>query len=282
METQMVVSAGPMALHERSAHSESPSSACQADFPVPAEERRDQSSTRRLFERLRLGVRRARAGRHLDALFLGDSLALGWSSRRAGRRALERTFVGWRCLALGVGGDQVRHLRRRIERGLIDGLSAPVIVVCIGANQLGKRYTVDVTVAEIRSLVLQIQRRIPTLHIVLCGILPQDPGWDWCVRDKIVDINRRLSRLALPGCTYVDAHALLAPSGTPRPGCFSDGVHLTRLGYEFWAEQLRIPIADATSRVLPENPHRVGVSRSRGVTRRWPRPEREGRRASSE
>lgn len=163
----------------------------------------------------------ARAGQHVDLVWLGDSITQDWE--QAGPAEWQDFAPVWRhfygdrhALNLGFKGDTTAHLLWRMQNGELDGLSPRVAVILIGANNMGRvHWTAPQTVAGIGAVVDEAHRRLPGAHIVLLGVLPS-------IRSKYVtrtteQVNRTLAERygagALSWLTYVDAAPLFMREG---------------------------------------------------------------------
>jgi lysophospholipase L1-like esterase len=220
---------------------------------VAIEERTEFTAFESFVDQLWVGWQVRRGRRRLDLLFLGDSLTELWLYPGGGRAVFQQAFSRWNPAAFGGGSDRIAHLCWRIEHGLLNGLRPRVVVLCIGANQLARRFSVASTTREIQTLVLDVQRRLPEAHVVLSGVLPQNAGWDWDVSPKVQELNDELRAWTLSGCTFVDPTAVFSDRGAIRSEYFTDGVHLSTRGYRAWAALLS-PILESRMPAVPECP----------------------------
>lgn len=131
----------------------------------------------------------------LDVVLLGDSITEDWNGRRLGNPAkcclpikkvfesLFRKENGGRVngIALGVSGDQIKHLLWRMEHGEIpEALHSKVYWLLIGTNNLSNpKCSAEVVVAGIIKCVEMLISKKPDSIIVLNSILPRTHRGDF-------------------------------------------------------------------------------------------------------
>jgi lysophospholipase L1-like esterase len=189
---------------------------------------------------------RARQG-GIDLAFFGDSLTDGW--RNQGRAAWDAHFEPLRAANFGLPGDRTQQVLWRMQHGELDGYSPRVIVLLIGTNNLDPglgepsltpRNSPAEIVAGVSAIVQLVTNRFPQTHILLHGLLPRGRASD-PVRSEIVAVNSGLRQLEErdPNLRFFDTRSVfLQPDGELGPGFMSDGLHLSEVGYQLWAQAL--------------------------------------------
>jgi lysophospholipase L1-like esterase len=172
-------------------------------------------------------------------LFVGDSHTM----------SLATAAVAPLAVNYGIGSQRSDQLLETMP--LYRSMSrAAAVVITIGTNDLlqgraagiGERY---------RRLLAAVP---PGRAIVLSSVPPIARPVAWGRQFEPADVRplvdaARAACKAVPRCTFVDAYAALTDAGAPRAGVLlDDGVHLSVLGYEAWAQALRSALG---SRAIP-------------------------------
>ena len=122
----------------------------------------------------------------IKVLFIGDSITDSWrhdvhKNFSRGQKYWEARIAPLGAANFGIGGDRTQHVLWRIQHGALDRISPKIIVVLIGTNNTGfepNKYTArnsPLEVAEgIRSIIFEIQHRLPEGRILLLALLPRD------------------------------------------------------------------------------------------------------------
>ncbi|HEX6994704.1 MAG TPA: GDSL-type esterase/lipase family protein [Gammaproteobacteria bacterium] len=190
-------------------------------------------------------VEKARTGR-IDLYFIGDSITRRWGAtdRPDLLAHWTRSFRGWNAANFGWGGDTTQNILWRIENGELEGASPKVIVLLAGTNNVGNalasgREPDAADVARgIEAIVRALQKRAPDATIVLMALFPRN---DYAGANAVIaDINRRIATLADgERVRFLDINDRLSDRrGRLRADMSRDGLHLTRRGYDVWAEAL--------------------------------------------
>ncbi|MBV8524860.1 MAG: hypothetical protein JOY71_22540 [Acetobacteraceae bacterium] len=142
-------------------------------------------------------LRRVRQG-HVDLVFLGDSITQDWERHGPPEfmdfQTVWNRFYGDRnALNLGFIGDTTASVLWRIQHGELEGIDPKVVVLLIGANNLGRvHWPAQDTVAGIDAIINELRRRLPRTKILLLGILPSErSAWVTQTTDAI---NRTLAQ----------------------------------------------------------------------------------------
>lgn len=171
---------------------------------------------------------------HIDLLFLGDSITQGWNENTI----WQRYYSPRHAANFGIGGDRTQHVLWRIQNGELEGISPKVTVLMIGTNNLHDD-TPDEIAQGIKTIVAEIQSRLPKTKILLLGIFPRSARPD-DARKHIATINENIARLDDGSRVhYLDiGKSFLEPDGSISPEIMPDYLHLSTKGYRIWAEAM--------------------------------------------
>jgi lysophospholipase L1-like esterase len=207
-----------------------------ADQPAMRGDRNSQLAHEQLLEKARAGG--------ISLYFLGDSITRRWGAADYPDFLAhwKQSFHGWNAGNFGWGGDSTQHMLWRLQNGELDGVNPKVIVLLAGTNNIGKEPGDDAKVADVTrgvtALVNLCREKAPGAVIILMGILPRNDG---PVVPTIDRINANLAKLA-DGRTvrYLNINDRLADAqGRLFDGMTVDQLHLSRKGYQVWAEALK-------------------------------------------
>ncbi len=186
--------------------------------------------------------RAKKGGAAYKIAFVGDSITENWEA--PGTAIWEENWSSAERLAinLGFGGDTTANVLWRLEHGQMDGLDPKVVVLLIGANNLGsKPEPAGDTIYGVRLVVRTLLARCPNAKIILHGILPRGFSSADPMRARIAKINPEIARIAdgrrVLWCDF--GPKLLAPDGTLTKEIAPDGLHLSAKGHEIWAAALK-------------------------------------------
>ncbi|MCB9849247.1 MAG: GDSL family lipase [Phycisphaerales bacterium] len=173
--------------------------------------------------------------RHIDLLFIGDSITEGWQVE--GSAVWEKYYGKRTTLNLGVSGDQTQHVLWRLIHGQLDGVFPKVAILLIGTNNAnGNDFTAEEIAAGVHEILSLLRHRLPRTRILLLGIFPrcEKPN---AQRDKIASVNALIAKLAdNKTIHYLDiSKHFLNPDKTISPAIMPDYLHLSEEGYETWA-----------------------------------------------
>jgi lysophospholipase L1-like esterase len=171
----------------------------------------------------------------VDVLFLGDSITDGWR----GQPAWKKHFEPLKAANFGIGGDRTEHVLWRISHGELEGIQPKVAVLMIGTNNTGSNSAAQIA-AGITAIVRKIEQLSPATKVLLLGVFPRGPKAGTPVRAKIAAINEEIAKLDDgKRVKYLDIGAKFTqPDGTLTKDIMPDYLHLSRRGYEIWAEAI--------------------------------------------
>lgn len=179
-------------------------------------------------------VKIAQAGQS-DLVFLGDSITAGWKGTR---EIWEQAFGKWRPANFGIGGDRTQHVLWRITNGELDGLKPKAVVIMIGTNNSGTDPAEGIA-SGIAKIVEVIRGKAPEAKILLLGIFPrgEKPNPQ---REKLKQVNQAIAKLEDgKSVFYLDiGEKFLQPDGSLSKEIMPDFLHLSKKGYQIWAEAI--------------------------------------------
>ncbi|MCF3945826.1 hypothetical protein AiwAL_13595 [Acidiphilium sp. AL] len=166
-------------------------------------------------------LREAHADPDAKLVWLGDSITQYW--QRTGPARFEDVLPVWNRyygrynpLDFGLIGDTTASVIWRLDHGEFNGLHPKLVIVLIGANNLGAtHWGAHLTVPGIEAVVNNLHRRVPGAKILLLGILPSiRSAW---ISAETVKINAELAGIYAhsPVVTFRDVGAVLEHDGKP-------------------------------------------------------------------
>jgi lysophospholipase L1-like esterase len=190
-----------------------------------------------------LNKRAQEAGEKAQVVFIGDSITQGWEGE--GKEVWEKNYSKLNAVNLGIGGDRTQHVLWRLDHGNIDGLRPKAAVVMIGTNNSnGEDNTVEQIAEGVQAIVKKLREKLPATKILLCSIFPrgENPNPQ---RGKILEVNQILQRLADgSNVIWIDfGYKYISDEGRISREIMPDYLHLTKAGYEIWADAIREPLA---------------------------------------
>ena len=156
-------------------------------------------------------------------ILLGDSITQNWERHGppdwADYAPVWQRFYGDRkAVNLGFIGDTTASLLWRIRNGEVSGIHPKVVIVLIGANNLGRlHWSASDTLAGIDAILQELHYRLPATKVLLIGILPSDrSAWTTETADAV---NRALAARYPHGgaqngaVTFIDVSHLFVRDG---------------------------------------------------------------------
>ena len=188
---------------------------------------------------------RAKQG-NIDLLFTGDSITDFFYYGRPGypqmngRTVWDKNFGALNAADFAVGGAKTQNLVYQFQNGELEGYKAKCVVMMIGTNNISARNTPEETVAGIKAVIAEIQKRQPDAKLLLLGIFPRGKTTDDPYRPAIKQVNAVISKLDDgQHIFYMDiGDKFLGPDGSIAADVMSDALHPTEKGYTIWAEAI--------------------------------------------
>jgi len=142
----------------------------------------------------------------------------------------------------GISGETSTGLLKRLQ--LLDSTEPETFFIMIGINDLLQGVTDEVLLANQQQIIDNLRRIHPQSKIVLQSILPHSRQSliDKIPNSRIRKINERLKAIATQkGALYLDLHPLFTDSqGNLRTELGTDGLHLSRQGYQVWFSAINL------------------------------------------
>ena len=195
-------------------------------------------------------AKRAKQG-NCDLLFLGDSITDFWK-----KPVWDKYFGHLKALNFGISADRTEHVIWRIQNGTLDGIKPRLVVLMIGTNNIKSgdvRVPPPYVLEGVQAIIDEIFKRLPDTKILLMGILPRQPGYDW-IADTIKEANVLLKGLAAHDqIWFMDiGDQYLDEKGTLRKELMPDFLHPSEAGYEIWGRSIIGKVHELMGADLPE------------------------------
>ncbi|MEN9841067.1 MAG: hypothetical protein RL376_867 [Verrucomicrobiota bacterium] len=179
-----------------------------------------------VWENQRAGFAKSKTTSQGAVVFLGDSITQYF--------VIGKAFPKLKTANRGIAGDTTRGMLYRLQEDVID-LNPRLIVFLAGVNDLGKKSGTPQTVAaNVRSILGEIQKKLPKTPVIVCEIMPaKNPG--------IVEANAAVDQVltAFPKVRRLKInHLFLNADGTQNASLFKDGTHPNLAGYAIWQAAL--------------------------------------------
>jgi len=144
----------------------------------------------------------------------------------------------------GISGENSGQILNRLSALAVT--RPDTIYVMAGTNDLRQGVSDEVILDNIRQIVRQLRQNHPQAQIVMQSILPTRLSANKTNSSalqqaaRISNLNQQIATIAkLAGAGYLNLNALFADSqGQIRQDLTTDGIHLSRRGYEVWQDAL--------------------------------------------
>jgi enterochelin esterase-like enzyme/lysophospholipase L1-like esterase len=187
----------------------------------------------------------------VDLLLEGDSITDWWVQGEANKAMFDKYFGAYRTANFAIAGDTTQGVLWGLKNGEGQGFQPKAIMLMIGTNNTGGTDNAGTaTAAEIAegvgAVVLEMRNDFPNAKILLLGIFPRGMPGD-SVRDKIAEINKRISKLDdQRHVFYMDiGRRFLDDNGNFLPDAFRpDNLHPAAKGYDIWGAAVKDKLAE--------------------------------------
>lgn len=186
---------------------------------------------------------RAKQG-DVDLIFIGDSITQGWEGE-PGKAVWEKFYGSRKAMNAGIGGDRTQHVLWRLDNGNIDGIKPKLAVIMIGTNNSGSDASQDIA-AGITAIVEKLQAKLPKTKILLLGIFPRGEDGADAKRKVNMGANELVKSLDDgKSVYYLDiSDDFLGDDGKLSRQIMPDLLHLSKQGYEIWAESIEPKVSE--------------------------------------
>jgi lysophospholipase L1-like esterase len=185
----------------------------------------------------------AKAG-NIDLLLHGDSITDWWVQNDDNKVMFEKYFGQIKTANFAVAGDTTQGVLWGLRNGEGQGFQPKAVMLMIGTNNGAN--TAPEVAEGIGAIILEMRRDFPEAKILLLGIFPRSVPGD-PVRDKIVEINRIISKLDdQRHVFYLDIGAkFLDDNGVFLADAFRpDNLHPQAKGYDIWGAAVQAKLAE--------------------------------------
>lgn len=171
-----------------------------------------------------------------DVMLLGDSITQGWEFNK---KIWGAHFPSLKVLNAGIASDRVEHILWRVQHGLLDKARPKTVVLMGGVNNLALSNP-DAIADGLRQIIAEIQKRSPKTRIIIQGLFPTGQESTNQRRAKVRLANLKIAGLADGAKVeyYEFGERFLQGDGWISKKIMFDYLHLTRAGYEIWANAL--------------------------------------------
>ncbi|OIQ71293.1 hypothetical protein GALL_470930 [mine drainage metagenome] len=180
-------------------------------------------------KRFEASLRQARRSEP-ELVWLGDSITQNWE--RSGPQpwadcqpVWQREYGRYRPLNFGFIGDTTASVLWRLDHGQVQGVAPRVLILLIGANNLGRpHWGAQLTQPGIAAVIDRLHQLLPQTRVLVLGVLPSKRS-DW-ISAETARINAALAQRYAHSqrVTFEDVgHVLLGPDGQPDPALYMEG-----------------------------------------------------------
>ncbi len=166
-------------------------------------------------------------------IFAGSSSFRLWDN-------LEETFPDKNIVNHGFGGSQTSDLIMYSPL-LVTSYNPSKVFIYEGDNDLAEgKKSVDIVVADIKTLVRVIKRRVPDVPIFLVSPKPSISRWE--LKEEYMELNKELEKLCASRdeITFINVwDPMISKNGDLKRDLFiEDGLHMNNEGYSIWAKAI--------------------------------------------
>lgn len=172
----------------------------------------------------------------LKILFLGDSITEGFD--------FKKFFPDHYFINKGVSGDSTIECLSRINENYFN-IKYDFIFICIGTNDLARERSDEQILININSIIKKIKSYENQSKIVITSIFPTKFNKPR-PNKRIIELNNKIKELAKnKSLLYFDLHQYFINENNQLKSEYTeDGLHLTTLAYEKWAQELKNYLAE--------------------------------------
>ena len=195
-------------------------------------------------------------GQPCDVIFIGASNVEYWGTE--GIDVWNHFYAPRHAFNFGVAGDKTENVLWRFDHMNLSGLKPKVGVVFIGLNNLTA--TPREVVMGVRAIAQKAQSVFPGIKILVVSLTPNGRN-----DAEVVKANAILQEYADDkNVFYIDIYSHFPKEGDNWKGLRSDHLHLTKEGYQIWAEQME-PLMEQLVAPLPPESSVSTINRTYGA-----------------
>jgi len=218
--------------------------------------------------------REVAAAQDTRLVFLGDSITWSWSLGPAtGREIWENQFARYNPINMGNSGDITPVMLHRVTRGNLDFADGryPKVAVILGginnfivAQSAGGKEKWDLgpdcppeDIAHGQRAIAQVfRRKLPQTRVIMMALLPVADTAKWRKCQRVNAINASIA-LDSTEVAYMNLeNSFLQPDGTINRALFTDGIHLSKAGYQAWERGIS-PVIERFMKAPPLTPVKI-------------------------
>lgn len=166
-------------------------------------------------------------------VFTGSSSIRGW-------RSVKEDFPGKNVINRGFGGSRINDATFYFDR-IVAKYNPQQVVLYSGDNDVASGKNAEMVFEDFKAFVKTMREKLPKAELLYLSIKPSTARWH--MYDEMVEANKKIKRYAFwhRKVKYVDVSTdMLGEDGKPKPELLlSDGLHMTREGYDLWTEILK-------------------------------------------
>jgi beta-glucosidase len=191
-----------------------------------------------------LNKRAAEAGEKAQVIFIGDSITQGWEGE--GKEIWAKYYAPRNAVNIGIGGDRTQHVLWRLDNGNLTGMKPKAAVVMIGTNNSnGEDNSVEQIADGVAAIIQKLGQKLPQTKVLLVAIFPrsENPSPQ---RGKILQVNQIIRKLVDDkNVFWIDfGHLFVNSDGVIPHDLMPDYLHLSKRGYEIWAEAIESKLSE--------------------------------------
>jgi len=218
--------------------------------------------------------REVSATQNTSLVFIGDSITWSWSLGPAtGRKIWENQFAAYNPINMGNSGDITPVMLHRVTRGNLDfadGQHPKVAVMLCGINNftvaqsaggkekwgLGPDCPPEDIAQGQRAIAQAFRRKLPQTRLIMMALLPvaDSAKWEKCQRVNAINSNLVHNSNEVAFVNLQDA--FLLTNGAINKALFTDGIHLSKEGYQAWEKSIS-PVIEKFMKAPPLSPVKI-------------------------
>lgn len=164
-----------------------------------------------------------------DVVFIGDSITI--------QSDFTEYFPHKTICNLGISRDTIIGIKERLE--MVKAVHPKKVFVLIGINSLQDE-NYNSSVVEYEALATELDDVESEIYLI--SILPVSPEYEKekCSNNIIIMFNNEVKKICKKhNYTYIDLNTQMLLDGYINPKFTIDGLHLSKAGYDIWAESIR-------------------------------------------